>query len=57
MGKYLYSSELRPEQGRLIKWGDIYFGDDFLILTVEDEEGNLKVAKYLIKLPVYQIQP
>lgn len=41
MGKYLYSSELRPEQGRLIKWGDIYFGDDFLILTVEDEEGNL----------------
>ncbi|NIM16964.1 MAG: hypothetical protein GTO45_33770 [Candidatus Aminicenantes bacterium] len=57
MGKYLYSSELRLEQGRLIKWGDIYFDDDFLILTVEDEEGNLKVAKYLIKLPVYQIQP
>jgi hypothetical protein len=57
LGKYLYSSELRPEQGRLIKWGDIYFDDDFLILTLEDEEGNLKVARYLIKLPVYQEQP
>jgi hypothetical protein len=57
MGKYLYSSELRPEQGRLIKWGDIHFDDDFIILTVEDEEENLKVAKYLIKLPVYQGQP
>jgi hypothetical protein len=51
-GKYLYSSEIRVEEDLLIKEGNIYFKDDFLLVPAEDEEGNLKIIKYSIKLPV-----
>jgi hypothetical protein len=49
-GKYLYSSELRIEAGLLLN--AIFLIDDNVFLAEEDEEGNLKVAKYLINLPV-----
>jgi hypothetical protein len=51
-GKYLYSSEVRVEDGLLIKEGNIYFKDDYMLVPVEDEDGNIKVIKYSIKLPV-----
>lgn len=51
-GDYLYSSEIRAGEGLLIKDGNLHFIDDSLLLPVEDEEGNLKVIKYSIKLPV-----
>lgn len=49
-GKYLYSSELRVEEGLIIN--GIFLIEDNVFLAEEDEEGNLKVAKYLINLPV-----
>lgn len=48
-GKYLYSSELKVEEGYSIE--NIYLRDDLLVITTEDEDGNLKVAKYSVTLP------
>ncbi len=48
-GKYLYSSELKVKEGLSIY--NIHLKDDLLVIATEDEEGEFKVAKYLIKLP------
>jgi hypothetical protein len=48
-GKYLYSSELKVKEGLSIY--NIHLKDDLLVIATEDEEGEYKVAKYLIKLP------
>jgi outer membrane protein assembly factor BamB len=49
-GKYLYTSELRIEEG--LSLNAFFLIDDNLFLAEEDGEGNLKAAKYLINLPV-----
>jgi hypothetical protein len=48
-GKYLYSSELKVREGLSIY--NIHLKDDLLVIATEDEEGELRIAKYLIKLP------
>jgi len=48
-GKYLYSSEFKVKEGLSIY--NIHLKDDLLVIAEEDEEGEFKVAKYLIKLP------
>jgi hypothetical protein len=48
-GKYLYSSQLRVEDGSSIQ--AIYLRDDLLVIAVEDEEGTVKVAQYSVQLP------
>ncbi len=48
-GKYLYSSQLRVEEGSSIQ--AIYLRDDLLVIAVEDEEGTVKVAQYSVQLP------
>jgi len=49
-GKYLYSSEIKVNEGNTIQ--NIYLKDDLLVIAADDEEGNLKVTKYSINLPV-----
>lgn len=51
-GEYLYSSRIRVEEKFSIYPDVIYHKDDFLFLILEDEEGNQKVVKYSVKLPV-----
>jgi hypothetical protein len=48
-GKYLYSSQLRFEEGSTIQ--AIYLRDNLLVIAVEDEEGTVKVVQYSIQLP------
>ena len=48
-GKFLYSSEIKIEDGHTIRV--IYLKDDLLLMAVEDEAGTVKVVKYLVKLP------
>lgn len=48
-GKYLYSSQLRVEEGSSIQ--AIYLRDDLLVIALEDEEGTVKVAQYSVQLP------
>lgn len=48
-GKYLYSSELKVEEEFSIQ--GVYLRDDLLVIAVEDEEGEVKVAKYSVRLP------
>lgn len=49
-GKYLYSSQLRVEEGLSIQV--VYLWDDLLVIAAEDEEGTIKVIKYSVDLPV-----
>lgn len=51
-GIYLYSSKFEVEDGLEINPDFIYQKDNRLILVVEDKEGNVKVIKYTLKLPV-----
>ncbi len=48
-GKYLYSTEIRLNEGDDIK--GIAFSDDYIILAHENEDGDILVGKYSIKLP------
>lgn len=48
-GKFLYSSEIKIEEG--LKINTIYLQDELLLMAVENEEGTVKVAKYLVKPP------
>jgi hypothetical protein len=48
-GKYLYSSQLRFEEGSTIQ--AIYLRDNLLVIAVEDEEGTVKVVQYSVQLP------
>ncbi len=48
-GKYLYSTGIKLEEGSNL--GNITFSKDSLILSYEDEEGEIKVAKYQINQP------
>ncbi|UCH93282.1 MAG: 6-bladed beta-propeller, partial [Candidatus Aminicenantes bacterium] len=49
-GKYLYSSQLRVEEGLSIQ--AVYLRDHLLVIAAEDEEGTVKVTKYSVQLPV-----
>jgi hypothetical protein len=48
-GKYLYSSEIRVEEGKSM--GRIGFRDNDLVIEVEDEEGEISIRKSNISLP------
>ncbi len=48
-GKYLYTSEMKVEDGLSIKTFTIW--DQWLFIATEDEEGNLAVSKFSIKVP------
>ncbi len=48
-GKYLYTSEMKVEDGLSIKTFTIW--DQWLFIATEDEEGNLTISKFSIKLP------
>lgn len=48
-GKYLYSAVISVGEGRTLS--NVFFHDETLIIASEDEEGNIHLAKYTIKLP------
>jgi hypothetical protein len=49
-GKYLYTSEIKVEKGHSLD--EFYFDGDFLYISALDEEGTVKMTKYVIKQPV-----
>ena len=49
-GTYLYSSQLRVEEGSSIQ--AIYLLDNLLVIAVEEEDGTVKVARYSVQIPV-----
>ena len=48
-GKYLYTSEMKVEDGLSIRTFTIW--DQWLFIATEDEEGTLTISKFSIKLP------
>lgn len=48
-GKYLYRSEMKMDEGLIFR--NLVLWENSLFIAVEDQEGDLKVAKYSIKLP------
>ena len=48
-GKYLYSTEIRLNEGDDIK--GIAFANDVVIIAHENEDGDILVGKYTVKLP------
>jgi hypothetical protein len=48
-GKYVYSADISINHKQNIR--NIVLRDDTLILVTEDEEGEIKLTKYLISLP------
>ena len=53
-GKYLYRTVFRPGQGANIYYtstGSILVKSDYLYVVLEDDEGEVVIAKYRIQLP------
>lgn len=53
-GKYLYRSFIKPGNGSTIYYSHIknlVIKKDYLYMLIEDEEGDIKIAKYKISLP------
>jgi len=48
-GKYLYTSEMKVEDGLSIRTFTLW--NQWLFIATEDEEGNLTISKFSIKLP------
>ncbi len=48
-GKFLYSAELRVEKDLSIR--RTYLNDNVLLMALEDEEGEIRIAKYSINMP------
>ena len=48
-GKFLYSAGIKVEEGFSIR--NIYLNDELLLMALQDEEGNLKAVKYIVKQP------
>lgn len=53
-GKYLYRTVFRPESGAKIYYtsmGSILVQGDYLYVVLEDDKGEVAIAKYRIRLP------
>ncbi len=51
-GKYLYRAEIKAPEGETID--SLALSGDFLTMSTEDEEGNIKVTQYAVSLPVFK---
>ncbi len=48
-GEFIYRTEIRSENEESIQY--IHFNDTYLLMVTEDEDGNIVLSKYRIKLP------
>ncbi len=51
-GKYIYKSRIKFPKDTIIKGNGVVFNKNSIIVFLEDSEGNSKLIKYKIKLPL-----
>jgi hypothetical protein len=50
-GEYIYHGELKAPADNEIKRQNFVFGKDFVVVLVEDPDGELKLIKYKVAIP------